>query len=63
LLGSIDAAANAMGMLIDMQLNERLYVVSIVATIFVPFTFIVGFLADYFTTLSPIRVAATKNGP
>jgi hypothetical protein len=46
LLGSIDAAANAMGMLIDMQLNERPYVVSIAATIFVPFTFITGFLAD-----------------
>ena len=33
LLGSIDAAANAMGMLIDLQLNERAYVVSVAATI------------------------------
>jgi Mg2+ and Co2+ transporter CorA len=41
-----------MGMLIDLQLNERAYVVSVVATIFVPLTFITGFLADYLTTLS-----------
>jgi Mg2+ and Co2+ transporter CorA len=34
LLASIDAAANAMGMLIDLQLNERAYVLSVVATIF-----------------------------
>jgi magnesium transporter len=48
LLGSIDAAANAMGTLIDLQLNERAYVVSVVATIFVPLTFITGFFGMNF---------------
>ena len=48
LLGSIDAAANAMGMMIDLQLNERAYVVSVVATIFVPLTFITGFFGMNF---------------
>jgi magnesium transporter len=48
LLGSIDAAASAMGMLIDLQLNERAYVVSVVATIFVPLTFITGFFGMNF---------------
>ncbi len=48
LLGSIDAAANAMGMLMDLQLNERAYVVSVVATIFVPLTFITGFFGMNF---------------
>ena len=33
LLASIDAAVNAMAMLLDLQLNERAYVVSVVATI------------------------------
>ena len=36
LLASIDAAVNAMAMLLDLQLNERAYVVGVVATIFVP---------------------------
>jgi magnesium transporter len=48
LLASIDAAANAMGMLIDLQLNERAYVVSVVATIFVPLTFVTGFFGMNF---------------
>jgi magnesium transporter len=48
LLTSIDAAANAMGMLLDLQLNERAYVVSVVATIFVPLTFITGFFGMNF---------------
>jgi magnesium transporter len=48
LLVSIDAAANAMGMMLDLQLNERAYVVSIVATIFVPLTFITGFFGMNF---------------
>ena len=48
LLTSIDAAANAMGMFLDLQLNERAYVVSIVATIFVPLTFITGFFGMNF---------------
>jgi magnesium transporter len=48
LLTSIDAAANALGMVLDLQLNERAYVVSVVATIFVPLTFITGFFGMNF---------------
>jgi magnesium transporter len=48
LLTSIDAAASAMGMVLDLQLNERAYVVSVVATIFVPLTFITGFFGMNF---------------
>ena len=48
LLGSIDAAANGMGMLLDLQLNQRAYLVSVVATIFVPLTFITGFFGMNF---------------
>jgi hypothetical protein len=33
LLASIDAAANGMGMLLDLQLNQRAYLVSVVATL------------------------------
>ena len=42
LLASVDAAANGLAMLLDLQLNERAYVVSVVATIFVPLTLITG---------------------
>ena len=67
LLGSIDAAANAMGMLIDLQLNERAYVVSVVATIFVPLTFITGFFGMNFGWMidqieSPIAFALLAVG-
>ena len=48
LLGAIDAASNAMGMVLDLQLNERAYLVSVVATIFVPLTFITGFFGMNF---------------
>jgi magnesium transporter len=48
LLASIDAAANGMGMLLDLQLNQRAYVVSVVATIFVPLTFVTGFFGMNF---------------
>ena len=48
LAASIDAAADAMGMLLDLQLNERAYQVSIVATIFVPLTFVTGFFGMNF---------------
>jgi magnesium transporter len=47
-LASIDAAANAMGMLLDLQLNQRAYLVSVVATIFVPLTFVTGFFGMNF---------------
>jgi magnesium transporter len=48
LLSSIDAAANGMGMLLDLQLNQRAYLVSVIATIFVPLTFITGFFGMNF---------------
>jgi magnesium transporter len=48
LLASIDAAVNGMGMLLDLQLNQRAYVVSVVATIFVPLTFLTGFFGMNF---------------
>ena len=48
LLTSIEAASNAMGMVLDLQLNERAYLVSVVATIFVPLTFITGFFGMNF---------------
>jgi magnesium transporter len=48
LLSAIDAAANGLGMLLDLQLNERAYVVSVVATIFVPLTFVTGFFGMNF---------------
>jgi magnesium transporter len=48
LLASIDAAASAMGMLLDLQLNERAYLLSVLATIFVPLTFITGFFGMNF---------------
>ena len=37
-----------MGMVLDLQLNERAYVLSVVATIFVPLTFITGFFGMNF---------------
>jgi magnesium transporter len=48
LLASIDAAANGLAMLLDLQLNERAYVVSVVATIFLPLTLITGFFGMNF---------------
>jgi magnesium transporter len=48
LLVSIEAAANGMGILLDVQLNHRAYLVSVVATIFVPLTFITGFFGMNF---------------
>jgi magnesium transporter len=48
LLASIDAAASAMAMVLDLQLNERAYLLSVVATIFVPLTFITGFFGMNF---------------
>jgi magnesium transporter len=48
LLASVDAAANGLAMLLDLQLNERAYVVSVVATIFLPLTLITGFFGMNF---------------
>jgi len=48
MLASIDAAASAIGMLLDLQLNQRSYLVSVIATIFVPLTFLTGFFGMNF---------------
>ena len=48
LLASIDAVANGLGMLLDVQLNERAFVVSALATIFVPLTLITGYFGMNF---------------
>jgi len=48
LLGSIDAATNGMATLLELQLNQRAYLVSVVATIFVPLTFVTGFFGMNF---------------
>jgi magnesium transporter len=48
LLASIDAAANALGMVLDLQLNERAYLLSVVAAIFGPLTLITGFFGMNF---------------
>jgi Mg2+ and Co2+ transporter CorA len=48
LLASIDAAADAMGMLLDLQLNERSFLVSVLATIFLPLAFVTGFFGMNF---------------
>ena len=48
LVASVDASADGAGMLLDLQLNERAYVVSVIATIFVPMTFITGYFGMNF---------------
>ena len=48
LLASTDAVASGMGMLLDLQLNERAYVVSVLATIFVPLTLVTGYFGMNF---------------
>jgi magnesium transporter len=48
LLGSVDALADGMGMLLDLQLNERAYLVSVLATIFVPLTLVTGYFGMNF---------------
>ena len=48
LLASIDAVANGIGTLLDLQLDQRACLVSVVATTFVPLTFITGFFGMNF---------------
>jgi len=48
LVDSIDAAADAMATLIDLRLNETSYWLTVVATIFLPLTFITGFFGMNF---------------
>ena len=45
---AIDAAADGMGMLLDLQLNERAYLLSALATVFGPLTFLTGFFGMNF---------------
>ena len=48
LVDAIDAAANAMATLIELRLNETSYWLTVVATIFLPLTFITGFFGMNF---------------
>jgi magnesium transporter len=48
LVDAIDAAADAMATLIDLRLNETTYWLTVVATIFLPLTFITGFFGMNF---------------
>ena len=48
LLDGIDAAEDAMARLIDLRLNETIYWLTVVATIFLPLTFVTGFFGMNF---------------
>jgi magnesium transporter len=48
LVGGIDAAADAMSKLIGLRLNETIYWLTVVATVFLPLTFITGFFGMNF---------------
>jgi magnesium transporter len=48
LVDAIDAAANSLAVLIDLRLNETNYWLTVVATIFLPLTFITGFFGMNF---------------
>jgi magnesium transporter len=48
LIDGIDAAADALAKLIDLRLNETIYWLTVIATIFLPLTFITGFFGMNF---------------
>jgi magnesium transporter len=48
LIDAIDAAGDAMAKLIDLRLNETIYWLTVVATIFLPLTFVTGFFGMNF---------------
>ena len=48
LASSTDAATNAMATIIDLRLNETIYWLTVVATIFLPLTFVTGFFGMNF---------------
>jgi magnesium transporter len=49
LVDGIDAAAASLANLIDLRLNETIYWLTVIATIFLPLTFITGFFGMNFT--------------
>jgi magnesium transporter len=48
LVDGIDAAADSMAQLIDLRMNETMYWLTVVATIFLPLTFLTGFFGMNF---------------
>ena len=48
LVNAIDAASDSMAKLIDLRLNETMYWLTVVATIFLPLTFVTGFFGMNF---------------
>jgi magnesium transporter len=49
LVDGIDAAGDAVAKLIDLRLNETIYWLTVVATVFLPLTFVTGFFGMNFT--------------
>jgi magnesium transporter len=49
LISGIDAADDALAKLIDLRLNETIYWLTVVATIFLPLTFVTGFFGMNFS--------------
>jgi magnesium transporter len=49
LIDGIDATGDAMAKLIDLRLNETIYWLTVVATVFLPLTFVTGFFGMNFT--------------
>ena len=65
LVDAIDAAANALATLIDLRLNETSYWLTVVATIFLPLTFVTGFFGMNFEWMvdqidDPVGFLATR---
>ena len=48
LVDAVDAAGDAMAKIIDLKLNETMYRLTVVATVFLPLTFLVGFFGMNF---------------
>jgi magnesium transporter len=51
LVDGIDAASSSMAQLVDLRLNETMYWLTVVATIFLPLTFVSGFFGMNFSWL------------